>query len=233
MRVIVFNRSLSDADFWSQVCVRHQLSLSVHHSISNEVLAGSSRSRILIFDQTVLGKDRSIANAMYRNLLRDVIAVTCVNASVSYAVDHMRMGAKWVFSSDADASILDTGMISLIKCAEEMGALYQEHLTLQAKFVTISPAEWKVLNCVLLGMTNKEIAVELDVSIRTIESRRSNANRKLGVRNLASMVRCVDRATFLKNQFEPDISSRVNRMTNHLFFDFRYGQLQQATATLG
>lgn len=220
MQVVVFNRSLSDADFWSRVCVRHQLSLSVHHSISNEVLAGSSRSRILIFDQTVLGKDSSIANAMYRNLLRDVIAVTCVNASVSYAVDHMRMGAKWVFSSDADASVLDTGMISLIKNVEEMGASYKEHLTLQAKFVTISPSEWKVLNCVLQGMTNKEIAKLLEVSIRTIESRRSNANRKLGVRNLASMTRCVDRATFLRNQFEPDISSRASRMTNHLFFDF-------------
>ena len=195
MQVIVFNRSLSDVYCWSQVCERYQLSLSVQHSICNEILAGGTGSRILIFDQTVLGADRSIAAAMYRNFRRDVIAVTCVNASVPYVVDHMRMGARWVFSNDSDASILETGMTGLIKNAEELGASYREHLALQAKLVMVSPVEWEVLNFVLQGLTNKEIAKVLDVSIRTTESRRAKAYRKLGVHNLASMVRSVDRAT--------------------------------------
>lgn len=139
---------------------------------------------------------------MYRMLPQDIIAVTCENASVAYAVDHMRMGAKWVFQANSELAVLHAGFTSLLKHAEDMDLDYTEHLELRSKFAQLAPREWQVISLVLDGKTNKEIAKELDVSVRTVESRRSKAYGKVGVHNLASMVRCFDRAALLRKQFE-------------------------------
>lgn len=226
MQVIVFNRSLSNTRSLQLVCAGLDLTLTVHHSITNEGLAAFPSSRILIFDQSLLGTNRSITQAMYRVLQQDVIAVTCDNPTVSYAVAHMRMGAKWVFSADSCESVLNTGFSNLLTCAESVNTDYCEHIKLQAKFSGVSPTEWEVLNFVLAGKRNKEIAKELDVSIRTVESRRSRVCRKIGVHNLVSLVRCVDRATLLGNQFRVG-NARCFPSTKCMDNDFQFEQLQR------
>jgi DNA-binding NarL/FixJ family response regulator len=47
----------------------------------------------------------------------------------------------------------------------------------------LSPREAQVLELVAGGRTNKEIAVELVVSVHTVERHLQNAYRKIGVRN--------------------------------------------------
>ena len=53
--------------------------------------------------------------------------------------------------------------------------------------------EQEVLRLVAEGRTVKEIAAELDVSAKTIESHRANISNKLGARSLADLVRCAIR----------------------------------------
>lgn len=57
------------------------------------------------------------------------------------------------------------------------------------KPIKISKREQEVLNLVAAGKTSQEIADELFLSIRTVESHRYNIMQKLGIKNTASLVR--------------------------------------------
>ena len=53
----------------------------------------------------------------------------------------------------------------------------------------LSPRELEVLVGIAEGLGSKEIALELDISHRTVETHRTNLMRKLGVRKVSELVR--------------------------------------------
>jgi two-component system nitrate/nitrite response regulator NarL len=55
--------------------------------------------------------------------------------------------------------------------------------------VTITKREQEILNLVAKGKTSPEIAEELNISVRTVQSHRLNIMQKLGVKNTAALVR--------------------------------------------
>jgi two-component system, NarL family, response regulator NreC len=55
--------------------------------------------------------------------------------------------------------------------------------------VTISQREQEVLNFLALGKTSPEIAEILNISVRTVQSHRSNIIQKLGIKNASSLIR--------------------------------------------
>ncbi|MCC6415903.1 MAG: response regulator transcription factor [Opitutaceae bacterium] len=56
----------------------------------------------------------------------------------------------------------------------------------------LSPREIEVARLVCEGLSSKEVATRLNLSVRTVEKHRSNLMEKLGVREVASLVRyCV------------------------------------------
>jgi DNA-binding NarL/FixJ family response regulator len=61
-----------------------------------------------------------------------------------------------------------------------------------AAITQLSPREIEVARLVSQGRTSKEVASQLDLSVRTVEKHRANIMDKLGVREVASLVRlCV------------------------------------------
>jgi len=72
----------------------------------------------------------------------------------------------------------------------------------QHAYRALTRAEVRVLNLVLAGRTNHEIACQLHRSRRTIETHRRNLMRKLGVVGLANLVRHAISAGFCR--FEGD-----------------------------
>lgn len=61
----------------------------------------------------------------------------------------------------------------------------------------LSDREIDVLRLIALGLTNPQIAEELFVSVRTIETHRSHVYQKLGVRDRANLVRLAREADLL------------------------------------
>lgn len=55
----------------------------------------------------------------------------------------------------------------------------------------LTPRERDVIGYVALGKSNKLIAIELGLSMRTVETHRARIFRKLGVRNAAELARLV------------------------------------------
>ena len=66
---------------------------------------------------------------------------------------------------------------------------------LRGRIDSLTPREREVLNGVVAGKLNKEIAAELGASERTIKIHRANLMRKMGAASLADLVRMADKAT--------------------------------------
>jgi len=58
-----------------------------------------------------------------------------------------------------------------------------------SKPIFISKREQQILNHLVMGKKNQDIADSLNISIRTVESHRFNIMKKFGVNNIASLVR--------------------------------------------
>jgi two-component system response regulator NreC len=57
------------------------------------------------------------------------------------------------------------------------------------KISALTPREREVLRRIVQGLTNKEIAAQLEISTRTVESHRESLMLKLGVRHVAALTR--------------------------------------------
>lgn len=57
------------------------------------------------------------------------------------------------------------------------------------KMNSLSPREHQIIELVLEGKLNKEIAYILEISLSTVESHRSNIMRKLGANNVAQLIK--------------------------------------------
>lgn len=53
----------------------------------------------------------------------------------------------------------------------------------------LTPRQKEILRLVAQGLTNREIADHLDISVRTVEVHRFNLMRRLRVRNVAQLLR--------------------------------------------
>ena len=87
-------------------------------------------------------------------------------------------------NSDEVIFLNDTGTSVLKKLKEALGTEKDQHHE-SADSKILSDRETDVLRCVALGMTNKEIARRLFLSIHTIIAHRKNISAKLGIRTIA------------------------------------------------
>lgn len=66
-----------------------------------------------------------------------------------------------------------------------------EMMTLSQQLATLTPAEHQVLDAMLDGMANKQIAQALEIGLRTVELRRSKIMRKMEAKSLAQLIKFV------------------------------------------
>jgi FixJ family two-component response regulator len=57
------------------------------------------------------------------------------------------------------------------------------------RYRSLSPREGEVLACVVAGLANKETALKLDISVRTVKAHRAEVMRKMRADSVADLVR--------------------------------------------
>lgn len=72
---------------------------------------------------------------------------------------------------------------------------------IQQRFGLLSEREMEVLNLIIQGKLNKEIASELHISISTVEVHRSRIMHKLQVKNLAHLIKLCLQSRYLEEFF--------------------------------
>lgn len=106
------------------------------------------------------------------------------HGDVPQAVQAMKQGAVDFLEKPVDVKRLTSALAQ----ACERVALLTDYANIQANFALLSAREREVVKLVAEGLTNKMIAHQLCVAVRTVEVHRASAMNKLEVTNMAELL---------------------------------------------
>ena len=127
-----------------------------------------------------------------RGMFLPIIFITG-HADVAIAVDCMKRGAFEFIEKPVRAQrFLDTIQRAL-SLDRERRSIRVEIDEAKACCSRLTPRESQVVEFAVTGLSNRDIARELGVSSQAIDAHRSNAMQKLGVTNVADLVRLIQK----------------------------------------
>jgi two-component system, NarL family, response regulator NreC len=149
------------------------------------------RPTVLILDLHMPG-DTSLSAmpAIRRSAPDTAIVVLTMQEDPAFAREAMAAGARGYVLKEA----ADTELVAAIRTVAEGGTYLQPDVGARLAVAAtgdaqpLTPRETEVLRLVALGHTNSEIADSLYVSIRTVETHRSNIQSKLKLSRRADLV---------------------------------------------
>lgn len=209
MNVFVFDPHREACQIWQEMASQYALQVQIFQTVDR--LGGlAGEADILVIDQAiVLHSFSTTVASLGRQHPRLVIVATGSALRVDDAVDLMRDGAAMVFSKPLSRGRIAESLPGLMRRAEVTQELHREHELLQGMFSKLTSREKDVLNYILIGTSNKDTAQLLNVSVRTIESRRAKVYRKLAAGSVAELVRKIDRLKTLGKELgvQPQLKS--------------------------
>lgn len=135
-----------------------------------------------------------------------VIIASASHLEVDSVVRLMRCGAQYVLQKPYDLTRLQKDLADLRQVLQRKEQEKAEFEVLDEQFSNLTKREQDVLEYVLQGVSNKNAASNLQVSVRTIEARRAKVYQKTGSSHVVELVRKVDRFRQLKNLFTPSLT---------------------------
>jgi two-component system response regulator FixJ len=123
-----------------------------------------------------------------RDLAVPVILITG-HGDIAMAVQAIKQGAFDFIEKPFDEERLIESIGQAIESGNRLRGLKEERATLEARMAELSPRQVEVMWLVADGLSNKEIAIKLSISPRTVENYRAWVMEKMGATNLADLVR--------------------------------------------
>jgi len=123
-----------------------------------------------------------------RGVTMPVILLTG-HGNVPMAVKAMRSGAFDFIEKPFEGTQLIERVRSAIAADSEARVDHDRTRTLEQKVARLTPREREVMELVVAGMLNKQIAAALSISMKTVENHRAHVMEKLGAQSLADLVR--------------------------------------------
>ena len=106
------------------------------------------------------------------------------HGEVTMAVNELKAGAVDFLQKPVSMGLL---MNAMAQATEYTSSRYEAH-QLATRYALLSPKEQSVASLVAAGKTNRMIADELCVSVRTVEVQRASAMEKMGTDTLAAFI---------------------------------------------
>jgi len=117
-----------------------------------------------------------------------VIVITG-HADVQLAVEAMKIGAADFLEKPYDDDVLIAAVQSALNRQDSDSKRQAERVSIDSRLATLSNRERDVLEGLLAGLANKQIAFDLKISPRTIEIYRANLMTKMQAASLSDLVR--------------------------------------------
>lgn len=114
-------------------------------------------------------------------------------ADVAASVTAMKAGARDFLTKPVDKDALLSAVSNALSHAEQGEAARREAATWNKKLKDLTPREREVLDQVVTGRRNKQIAASLAASERTVKAHRAHIMEKMGVESVAELVRSAER----------------------------------------
>jgi len=121
------------------------------------------------------------------------------------SVRAMRRGAEDFLTKLAPKEDLFAAVDRALRRNSQEEEQRRHRLELQTAFDELSPREREVLQQVVRGRMNKEIAADLKINLRTVKLHRTNLTRKLGLQSVAELTRFAEAAGIFETpQLQPE-----------------------------
>lgn len=135
---------------------------------------------------------------------RPVIFVTGVG-DIPTSVRAMKAGAVDFLTKPIAREQLLSAIVKAAANDAEARRVRQEAASIRARLETLTAREYEVLALLVGGKVNKQIAHELDITVKTVKVHRANAMRKLGARSMVDLVLFAEKAGI--RIMRPDLGS--------------------------
>jgi FixJ family two-component response regulator len=132
---------------------------------------------------------------LQRKLVHDKIALPVIfvtgHGNVPMAVEAMQMGAVNFLQKPIQEQELWNSIRRALELDLQGRRRRARRQRAEERLARLTSGEREVLNLILEGKINKEIASELGLSTRTIEDRRARLMKKMGAKSLAELIQLV------------------------------------------
>jgi DNA-binding NarL/FixJ family response regulator len=162
-------------------------------------LAAKLQPDVVVLDISMPGESglQVAARLRQRSALPRVLILS-MHDNAEYVLESVRAGADGYLLKDAAATELRSAIRTVCRgesyfsppvASRLREALRGEHETHAGSLAQLTAREREVLQGVARGRTNKEMAAELGISYRTVETHRESLMRKLQIRTVAELTR--------------------------------------------
>ena len=127
------------------------------------------------------------------------VLILSIHEDERYYLESVRAGASGYLTKDSSPAELRDAVRALHRGERYVSAALARRFAAsekaeaaeapRGKLAALTPRERDVVRGIVRGLTNKEIAAQLQISTRTVESHRENLMLKLGVKHVAALTR--------------------------------------------
>ena len=201
MQIVVFDCQAEAAEAWRKLAEKQGIRIEVFPFWDAAAEKRWDPQLIIIDQSAVRGDFKSFVSELAISLPHKTIVATGENLAVASVVEIMRDGVSFVFEKPILPEELEAEFDEIVQEAEKLAVKKGEYQSLHTLFSELTTREKDVLDHVMEGVSNKDTAGHLNVSVRTIEARRAKVYQKTQSRSVVELVRKVDRLARLSRIF--------------------------------
>ena len=164
----------------------------IRHASTGELLDavnGADYSVVLADHECSKNGTRQLQTELASGNLTCPVIFMAENASIKTSVAALKDGAADFLEKPFDDSRLLHSLREAFSQADSLLQCQESRNQVQARFQTLTPREQEIMGHIVTGISNRALAAQLGVSVRTIEVHRSRVMKKMRAVNLPDLVR--------------------------------------------
>jgi DNA-binding NarL/FixJ family response regulator len=162
-------------------------------------LADQLRPHVVLMDIAMPGINGLDATARLVERHPEIrVIILSMHASEEYALQALRAGAAGYLLKDADLLELERAVVAVARGETYLSPAISKHVIADYKrrvaeqpepIDRLTPRQREVLRLIAEGLSTKEIAFKLGLSVKTVETHRAQLMERLEIRDVAGLVR--------------------------------------------